>query len=397
MDFARLPLRVFGLDRTVLCSEGAYESLREQWAWCAPNHALQRSIAPLSTAPAQRPEPPTDITHATTPEQEGDGADYTLTTSLTASSIGACVGQFIMLHSGAIANDDGKVAALVAASGTGKTTATRYLCTHGYGYLSDETLIVNDSGDILPYPKPLSVLIDPTKLGEKSQHGPDELGLKLPTNESFRLGPIILLKRLKDDDEDDGPVPRLEEVDLFEGLTQVLPQSSATPDIPNGLYLLAQLASRGGGIHQLVYREIETTTPFIEQAFQKSKYEQSVIHIAGTWPQGSDAPNRYEPRSPAHPLPKIHDDLLVKQGVFVDSLADPDGFDVLVLVGALPAHLSGPGAILWQRAQSGCRYADLKEACIEALGAHPDADLIVSNTFIQLWREHLLVAADTAD
>ena len=69
----------------------------------------------------------------------------------------------------------GAAVLLAAASGTGKTTATRRLGPH-YAYLTDETAIVDPEDlSLVPYPKPLSLLQDGRR--PKRQVSPDELGL----------------------------------------------------------------------------------------------------------------------------------------------------------------------------------------------------------------------------
>ena len=57
----------------------------------------------------------------------------------------------------------------MAASGTGKTTAARTLGRH-LGYLTDETVSVGPDLDVLPYQKPLSVVVDPDVPFRKRQH-----------------------------------------------------------------------------------------------------------------------------------------------------------------------------------------------------------------------------------
>ena len=54
------------------------------------------------------------------------------------------------LHAAGLTDDRGRVLALVAASGTGKTTAARILGRH-LGYLSDETISVGAELEVLPY------------------------------------------------------------------------------------------------------------------------------------------------------------------------------------------------------------------------------------------------------
>jgi serine kinase of HPr protein (carbohydrate metabolism regulator) len=60
------------------------------------------------------------------------------------------------IHSGGVARD-GRTIGIPAGSGHGKTTLTAALVQKGFDYLSDEALIFEDNGSVLPYPKPLAL------------------------------------------------------------------------------------------------------------------------------------------------------------------------------------------------------------------------------------------------
>lgn len=60
------------------------------------------------------------------------------------------------VHSG-VAAWTGGIVAIPAESGNGKTTLTASLVKFGFGYLSDEALIFDDDGSVLPYPKPFAL------------------------------------------------------------------------------------------------------------------------------------------------------------------------------------------------------------------------------------------------
>ncbi|MGD3860664.1 hypothetical protein QT580_22560, partial [Xanthomonas citri pv. citri] len=116
-----------------------------------------------------------------------------LTTAVTLAGIERHRGRSLMFHAAGLADPvTGGTAVLVAASGTGKTTAARRL-GHDLGYVSDETVCV-DAADlgIAPYPKPLSVVRGP---GEpKEQVSPDDLGLR-PLRGPAALRALLLLER----------------------------------------------------------------------------------------------------------------------------------------------------------------------------------------------------------
>ncbi len=93
----------------------------------------------------------------------------------------------------------GEVIALVAGSGTGKTTAAARLTSPdagsaSFGYVTDETVAVLGDGRVPPFPKPLAVIDDPGCPATKTHHGPDRLGLR-HCPDDLRLHAVVLLRR----------------------------------------------------------------------------------------------------------------------------------------------------------------------------------------------------------
>src|SRR3954452_2333701 len=70
--------------------------------------------------------------------------------------------DLVMVHACAVGDPEtGAAAVLFGPSGTGKTTLARALCAD-LAYLSDETAaIVEDDLRVVPYPKPLSIIVSP--------------------------------------------------------------------------------------------------------------------------------------------------------------------------------------------------------------------------------------------
>lgn len=60
------------------------------------------------------------------------------------------------VHAGVVQIGE-RVVAFPAESGAGKTTLTAACLLSGFGYLSDEALILDDDGTVVPYPKPLAL------------------------------------------------------------------------------------------------------------------------------------------------------------------------------------------------------------------------------------------------
>ncbi|HET6967660.1 MAG TPA: hypothetical protein VFI44_05255, partial [Ornithinibacter sp.] len=174
---------------------------------------------------------------------------YAVSRAVTLASIQRRVGQCLMLHAAGLATADGGTVALVAASGTGKTTATRVL-GQVLGYVSDETITVEHDLTVLAYPKPLSVVTDPDAPHGKHERSPDELGL-VPAPRDLSLSATVLLRRSPDVE-----APRLEPIALVEAMGEVLPQTSALPSLDRPLDRLAIALTTGHGPWRLTYRDI---------------------------------------------------------------------------------------------------------------------------------------------
>ncbi len=172
----------------------------------------------------------------------------------TSRAIESARGTHLMFHAACLAAPDtGAAIVLVAASGTGKTTATRRLGPH-FAYLTDETAIIApDDLAVTPYPKPLSVL-GSRGARPKTQRGPDDLGLG-PTLPDARLSRIAVLDRVRDPE---GSVsPRAEPMELVAALGALVPQTSSLSLLPRGLVTLCRVLDAVGGAQRLVYAEAD--------------------------------------------------------------------------------------------------------------------------------------------
>ncbi|WP_336639713.1 PqqD family peptide modification chaperone [Micrococcus luteus] len=172
----------------------------------------------------------------------------------TSRAIESARGTHLMFHAACLAAPDtGAAIVLVAASGTGKTTATRRLGPH-FAYLTDETAIIAPDGlAVTPYPKPLSVL-GSRGARPKTQRGPDDLGLG-PTLPDARLSRIAVLDRVRDPE---GSVsPRAEPMELVAALGALVPQTSSLSLLPRGLVTLCRVLDAVGGAQRLVYAEAD--------------------------------------------------------------------------------------------------------------------------------------------
>src|SRR3954469_15529505 len=128
-----------------------------------------------------------------------------LTSAVTVALMTRRAGSLLMLHACGLAEPrTGATVALVAPSGTGKTTLARTLGTT-WGYVSDETVALEEDGTVLPYPKPLSCLLTPDA-EVKHQLAPDDCGL-VPAAPDLHIAAVLLLERR-------GDAARIPEVDV---------------------------------------------------------------------------------------------------------------------------------------------------------------------------------------
>ncbi|MBO1753683.1 hypothetical protein [Allobranchiibius sp. CTAmp26] len=296
-----------------------------------------------------------------------DFAEYTVVSSVTLRLIQLCAGRLMMLHAAGVADPGtGAVIALVAESGTGKTTAAQRLCTTGFGYVTDETVAVREDGQVLPFPKPLSVIIE----GEdhKQQHGPDELGLlAAPEHPDLRLHRIVLLER----DGAPGDPPRVEQLALLDAILALIPQLSFLTKMADPLLTLTRHVRSCGGIHRLRYTEIQECADTLRKLVADDPAE--VAEVEHLPPTGTPARGQ---------VGSYH------RGAYADAVRIDD--EILLLIEDLPIRCSGLGATVWDATAQPRTAEELVDICIEMHGEHPDADALVRAAVEELCRYGVL-------
>ncbi|MGF9648046.1 hypothetical protein AAIH32_08740 [Pseudarthrobacter oxydans] len=233
-----------------------------------------------------------------------------LTSRLTVEAILANAGGLTMLHACGVAHPaTGAVVALVAKSGTGKTTAASVLAKT-YGYVTDETVAIRPDGSVVPYPKPLSVKQGPGT--PKRQVGPGELGLHPAPARPF-IQSIVLLNRVQSERP---AAPALERVPLADAVLALIPDSSSQGDLREPLQSLCRLIDTVGGVWQVTYSEAAdlpaALDPLFRTQLQKqhgAKPERKASAAGGT--RLGPIPDRYIRRAAAKDAVAIGDDLLV--------------------------------------------------------------------------------------
>ena len=270
-----------------------------------------------------------------------EGLAEAVTSEVTIAAILERGGELTMLHACGVADPDGAVIALVAKSGTGKTTASSQLA-RSFGYITDETVATRADGTVVPYPKPLSVKqVSPG--AAKLQVGPDELGLQ-PAPANPRITAIALLDRVTDGGYQ---VPAIEPVPLVEAVLALIPDTSSQAAVVRPLQSLCELIDSVGGVFRVSYSEAADLTDSLAPLFLRDPVEPSdasrewspALIQRGTDPAGQSI------EQPAEHIP----DGWLRRSDVVDAVEI--GEDLLVLTETELTRLSGIGPIIWQTAQ----------------------------------------------
>jgi len=307
------------------------------------------------------------------PPGEEEQRDYLLTTQVTLAALEATTGSRVNLHAGGLADTDGRVLAVVGASGTGKTTATRLLATR-LGYLSDETVSITPEGTVHPHPKPLSVVVDPQSPRHKHQLSPDDLGL-LPTPEQGSLARIVVLRRGVA--EPRGIVP----LTLPEGLLALIEQSSSLGRITAPLPTLVALVDSCEGVFALEYDEVADHLDALTGLLTWTPDDSSPTPL----PHGSVV--RHAPPSASEQATPATGE--VGRAVWVDAVEVDD--EVVVLLDGTVVHVAGLTASCWLLLAEPRTADALVAAARELHGDHPDAASLVARAVDSLVERGLVV------
>ncbi|UKA70295.1 hypothetical protein [Arthrobacter sp. FW306-06-A] len=244
-------------------------SMSSAWARCASS---REPLLPPAPVEAQFGRPFTASVACTSTKHGGGtfqlaAASFeelaeNLTSRLTVAAILSNAGELIMLHACGVADpDSGAVVALVAKSGTGKTTAASMLA-RTYGYVTDETVAIAWDGSVVPYPKPLSVKQEAGT--PKRQASPDEFGLQ-PAPALPYIQSIVLLNRIEGARH---TAPVLESVPLADAVLALVPESSSQAEVVDPLQSLCRLIESVGGVWQVTYSESADLPAALEPLFR---------------------------------------------------------------------------------------------------------------------------------
>lgn len=175
---------------------------------------------------------------------------------VTQAAIEARAGELMMLHAAGLADpSSGRTVALVAPSGTGKTTLCHHLGSD-YGYVSDETIGFDADLTVWPYRKPLSIVQPGAQL--KTQVSPDDIGLGAAPPYAV-LAAIVFLER-------DQYVAELDiaEVRTIAALPMLAEHTSYLGRHRRPLGFLAEALESTGGLRVARYRDVDQLRPLVD-------------------------------------------------------------------------------------------------------------------------------------
>lgn len=309
-------------------------------------------------------ERPAEVTIRTGDHAQDEVAgDYSITTLVTMAALEATAGRRLNIHAGAVADAGGRALTVIGASGAGKTTAISHLARR-LGYLTDETVSLDDELVVHPHPKPLSVIRDRATPHVKVSLSPDELDLVVPPDPS-RLHRIVLLRR------GDDPA-RLEPLDAPHAIVEIVAQTSSLVLLEHPLARLARTLDACGGAWALHYSEIEEwLDPLVDLLDGSPQEPRAYVH---------------HPSVPAGPAP-LH---TWRRGDWTDAVQYDD--ELVLLVDDTAHLLAGLGVVTWLALASPQTTDALVEHALDLLGEHPDAPALVRAALDELAERGILLA-----
>lgn len=279
------------------------------------------------------------------------GQPYAWTSAATIEAITEAAGDLLMFHAAGVSDSDGRVVALVAPSGTGKSTASIALCADHYGYVTDETVAATADGTVLPFPKPIALHHSSPDGGGAKQHlSPDALELR-PAPAALRLTGLIALKRRTEP----GP-PEVELLPTAYGVGAVIEHMSAVSLLTDPLAQLVTAIQACGGVHEVTYTDAADLVGPVEQAMAAEPQHLEWVHHPGAEAPAAPADGRAR---------------RWWRAAYTDAV-ETDG-TLLLLQRQEFRALAGIAATLWLAAATPRSEDELVTALVDAHGPHPEA------------------------
>lgn len=295
---------------------------------------------------------------------DDDVTDYAVSARVTMAALTATAGRRLNIHAGAVADERGRALAVVGGSGAGKTTAVSHLARR-LGYLSDETVSLDEQLTVHAHPKPLSVIRDGAVPHRKTSVSPDDLGL-LEAAGPAHLHRIVLLRR------GHGPA-RLTRLPAPLAIVEIVEQTSSLVLLEHPIERLARTLDACGGAWTLHYSEIrDWIDPLVDLLDRAPAPPPARLHHPPV-PGPASPPGGAWRRSDWADAVQYDDQLVLQVGDSVQVLA-------------------GIGVVAWLALATPLTTDALVAGVQDVLGEHPDAAALVGAALDELAGRGLLVA-----
>ncbi len=301
----------------------------------------------------------------------------TIGTRIAEGVIADLSGGVLLLRTPAVADDDGRVLAVVAGEGARPLSLVLELARTGMTYVTTDLLSVGDDGSVKACPQPVQVVedlgVDGAGVGAGGGgwsvgegplrrtvvRGPNELGLREGRAE-MTLSQVVVLEAA----EAHGGAPRIEPLPLIDALMALAPLMVVPSDVAHPLRALCQLIERCGGVQVLIHDRGQNVTSALRAA---------LVHVRENAPASWKALD--DRSAETNEMAWRLRDGRVRPAPVSDAV-ELDG-EAVVLVGSQAARLGPLGLTLWRAAGAAAGPEQLEAAAAAAHGEHPDASALV--------------------
>ncbi|MBS1699368.1 MAG: hypothetical protein JST25_13310 [Actinobacteria bacterium] len=343
--------------------------LRELW-----KRSVDDSAGPVDVRFRPAPSPGASATVLTpwVPDESDGSFPYAFSRAVTQAAIDRHAGSALLFHAAGLTSADGqRGVVLVAASGTGKSTAASRLGQH-LGYLSDELVMLDAQQRLQGLPKPLSIVV-PGFPGSKDELSPDELGLGPTPGAPPLLSALVCLSR-----SPDAGAPHLQAITMHDLIAETVSQTSSLWRVDHPLQQLALAAEKAGGPYRLHYSEIAEAEPLLLELFDRPDAG------ARAWVAHTPGENqRWTARDPgAVGDAQGLDGVYVVRAPWTDAI-EHDG-EVSILAGQNFTRIAGIAATIWLSSAVATGFTELLTELTREHGEHSAAAELLRAALIEL-------------
>lgn len=339
-----LGLRILGTDfRLVFTRSESMNAVARAWSRCVVDDIAEDARV-VALSDAEEPLIPGRLT--------------AISSKVVGDAISRLDGSRLVLRAFGLADPEGRVLAVAGRVGSVVFDQLLDVARTEMGYVSDEVLVIDDDGSVLPLPKPLMVSDKSAGTSATRLASPDELGLSAH-NEHLRLAGIVVLES---GSEHAGP--ELSGMSLLDALTALAPLAHPNAQVDRPIQRLSALIMNCGGATRLACPVGAQTAGALRAALGSSGAEPDLhwVPIA---------------ERPVNSMAWCLRDGRVRQVPFVDAVETGDG--ALVLTAGRPLRLGPLALTLWRAALEGATVNQLVHAAVVEHGEHRHASILVQD------------------